>query len=168
VPVRSEIPDGRPPWGRFSQGDASDICAMRPTTRHRGGGSIPWLPLDDERERSHDLAPSWVHPPGVPAPFADVAVHVVEVPFVGHSFPDLMRLPVAVAPVPKLIGCNGETAVCIFAPQAVLDAAHAERFVRHPPLPGEVWINPPADQPDPRMLPLPRDTNLEQQLPQTG
>lgn len=61
------------------------------------------------------------------------------------------------------------------ARQAVLDAAyaaHPERFVRQPPrpqtLPQEVWINPPADGPEPRMLQLPRDTNLVPQLSQTG
>jgi putative transposase len=55
--------------------------------------------------------------------------------------------------------------------QAVLTAAHAahpERFVRHPPrplgLPTAVWINPPADRPEPRMLQLPRDTNSVEQL----
>jgi len=58
--------------------------------------------------------------------------------------------------------------------QAVLTAAHVahpERFVRHPPrplgLPSEVWINPPADGPEPRMLQLPRDTNFVPQLSQT-
>ena len=35
-------------------------------------------------------------------------------------------------------------------------------------LPGEVWINPPADGPEPRMLQLPRDTNFVPQLSQTG
>jgi transposase InsO family protein len=35
-------------------------------------------------------------------------------------------------------------------------------------LPAEVWINPPADRPEPRMLQLPRDTNLVSQLSQTG
>ena len=49
------------------------------------------------------------------------------------------------------------------ARQAVLSAAHAahpERFVQHAPrplpLPHAVWINPPADGPEPRMLQLPR------------
>jgi len=61
------------------------------------------------------------------------------------------------------------------ARQAVLTAAHVahpERFVRQPPrplaLPCEVWINPPADGPEPRMLQLPRDTNFVPQLSQTG
>jgi len=46
--------------------------------------------------------------------------------------------------------------------QTILDrayAAHPERFVCRPPrplpLPGEVWINPPADRPEPRVLNLP-------------
>ena len=34
-------------------------------------------------------------------------------------------------------------------------------------LPSEVWINPPADGPEPRMLQLPRDTNFVPQLSQT-
>jgi putative transposase len=58
--------------------------------------------------------------------------------------------------------------------QAVLAAAyatHPERFVRQPPqplpLPCQVWINPPADAPEPRMLQLPRDTNFVPQLSQT-
>jgi putative transposase len=38
-------------------------------------------------------------------------------------------------------------------------AAHPERFVRQPPrplpLPGEVWINPPANRPEPKVLELP-------------
>ncbi len=58
--------------------------------------------------------------------------------------------------------------------QAVLTAAHAahpERFVRHPPrpllLPGEVWSNPPADGPEPRMLQLQRDTTFVSQFSQT-
>ena len=50
-------------------------------------------------------------------------------------------------------------------------AAHPERFVGQPPrplaLPSEVWINPPADGPEPRMLQLPRDTNFVPQLSQT-
>jgi putative transposase len=61
------------------------------------------------------------------------------------------------------------------ARQAVLTAAyaaHPERFVRQPPrpmtLPNEVWINPPADGPEPRALELPRYTNFEPQLSQTG
>ena len=61
------------------------------------------------------------------------------------------------------------------ARQAVLDLAHAthpECFVRRRPrplpLPAEVWINRPADRPEPRMLQLPRYTNSEQQLSQTG
>ncbi|MFH1921607.1 MAG: hypothetical protein ABIP48_17215, partial [Planctomycetota bacterium] len=58
--------------------------------------------------------------------------------------------------------------------QAVLTAAyatHPERFVQHPPrplpLPREVWINPPADAPQPRILQLPRNTNFVPQLSQT-
>jgi putative transposase len=69
----------------------------------------------------------------------------------------------------------GQADAALAARQAVLTAAHAahpERFVRQPPrplaLPGEVWINPPADGPEPRMLQLPRDTNSEKQLSQTG
>jgi hypothetical protein len=31
----------------------------------------------------------------------------------------------------------------------------------------EVWINPPTDRPEPRMLQLPRDTNFVPQLSQT-
>jgi putative transposase len=69
----------------------------------------------------------------------------------------------------------GQAAAALAARQAVLDAAlaaHPERFVRHPPrpltLPAEVWINPPADQPEPRMLQLPHDTNFVPQLSQTG
>jgi transposase-like protein len=34
-------------------------------------------------------------------------------------------------------------------------------------LPSEVWINPPADGPEPRMLQLPRDTHFVPQLSQT-
>jgi len=59
--------------------------------------------------------------------------------------------------------------------QAVLTAAyaaHPERFVAKPPspipLPREVWINPPADRPEPRLLHLPRDTKFVSQLSQTG
>ena len=70
---------------------------------------------------------------------------------------------------------SGQAEAVLAARQAVLDAAHAahpERFVRPPPrpltLPDEVWINPPADRPEPRMLQLPRDTNFETQLSQTG
>jgi putative transposase len=69
----------------------------------------------------------------------------------------------------------GQAHTVLTARQAVLDAAHAahpERFVRRPPrplpLPHEVWINPPANRPEPRMLQLPRDTNFEPQLSQTG
>jgi putative transposase len=68
----------------------------------------------------------------------------------------------------------GQADTVLAARQAVLDAAHAahpERFVRRPPqpltLPREVWINPPADGPEPRMLQLPRDTNFVSQLSQT-
>jgi putative transposase len=69
----------------------------------------------------------------------------------------------------------GQADAALAARQAVLTAAHVahpERFVRQPPrplaLPGEVWINPPADGPEPRMLQLPRDTNFVPQLSQTG
>jgi len=69
---------------------------------------------------------------------------------------------------------SGQAETVLAARQAVLNAAyaaHPERFVRHPPrpltLPKEVWINPPADRPEPRMLQLPRDTNFKQQLSQT-
>ena len=69
---------------------------------------------------------------------------------------------------------SGQAETVLAARQAVLDAAHAahpERFVHRPPrpltLPAEVWINPPADRPEPRMLQLPRDTNFKQQLSQT-
>ena len=69
----------------------------------------------------------------------------------------------------------GQADAVLAARQAVLTAAHAahpERFVRQPPrplaLPREVWINPPADGPEPRMLQLPRDTNFVPQLSQTG
>ena len=70
---------------------------------------------------------------------------------------------------------HGRADAVLTARQAVLTAAHAahpERFVRQPPrplaLPREVWINPPADGSEPRMLQLPRDTNFETQLSQTG
>ena len=69
----------------------------------------------------------------------------------------------------------GQAEAVLTARQAVLTAAHAahpERFVGQPPrplaLPSEVWINPPADGPEPRMLQLPRDTNFDKQLSQTG
>ena len=67
----------------------------------------------------------------------------------------------------------GQADAALAARQVVLTAAHAahpERFVRQPPrpmaLPSEVWINPPADGPEPRMLQLPRDTNFVPQLSQ--
>jgi len=67
---------------------------------------------------------------------------------------------------PATVHC-GQAGAVLAARQAVLNTAHAahpERFVRHPPkplaLPREVWINPPADAPEPRILPLPRDTNF--------
>jgi putative transposase len=70
---------------------------------------------------------------------------------------------------------SGQAETVLAARQAVLHAAHAahpDRFVHGPPrplaLPAEVWINPPADHPEPRMLHLPRDTNFKQQLSQTG
>ena len=69
----------------------------------------------------------------------------------------------------------GQAAAVLAARQTVLTAAyavHPERFVGQPPrplaLPSKVWINPPADGPEPRMLQLPRDTNSEKQLSQTG
>ena len=69
---------------------------------------------------------------------------------------------------------HGQAEAALAARQAVLTAAyalHPERFVCRPPrplaLPSEVWINPPADGPEPRMLQLPRDTNSEKQLSQT-
>jgi len=68
----------------------------------------------------------------------------------------------------------GQADKVLAARQAILTTAHAahpERFVRQPPrplaLPSEVWINPPADGPEPRMLQLPRDTNFAPQLSQT-
>jgi len=70
---------------------------------------------------------------------------------------------------------HGRADAVLAARQAVLTAAHAahpERFVRQPPrpltLPSEVWINPPADGSEPRMLQLPRDTKFVPQLSQTG
>jgi putative transposase len=70
---------------------------------------------------------------------------------------------------------HGQADTVLAARQAVLTAAlaaHPERFVRQPPnplpLPPEVWINPPADGLKPRILELPRDTNLVPQLSQTG
>jgi putative transposase len=69
----------------------------------------------------------------------------------------------------------GQAEKVLAARQAVLTEAHGahpERFVHGIPqplqLPGEVWINPPADGPEPRMLQLPRDTNSEKHLSQTG
>ena len=69
----------------------------------------------------------------------------------------------------------GQADAVLAARKAVLTAAHAahpERFVRRPPqplpLPREVWINPPADRPEPRMLQLPRYTNSDEELSQTG
>jgi putative transposase len=68
---------------------------------------------------------------------------------------------------------HGQAEAALAARQTVLAAAyadHPERFVRqHPrplPLPGEVWINPPANAPEPRMLLLPQDTNIVPQLSQ--
>jgi putative transposase len=70
---------------------------------------------------------------------------------------------------------HGRAENVLAARQAVLAAAHAahpERFVRQPPrpllLPSEVWINPPADGIQPRILQLQRDTNFVSQLSQTG
>lgn len=69
---------------------------------------------------------------------------------------------------------HGQADMVLAARQKVLAGAyaeHPERFVRQPPkpmaLPGEVWINPPADAPEPRMLQLPLDTNFVPQLSQT-
>jgi hypothetical protein len=69
----------------------------------------------------------------------------------------------------------GQAAAVLAARQTVLTAAyaaHPERFVCQLPrplaLPSKVWINPPADGPEPRMLQLPCDTNSEKQLSQTG
>ena len=66
----------------------------------------------------------------------------------------------------------GQADAILAARQTVLDAAHPERFVRHPPqplpLPREVWINPPADRPEPRALQLSCYTNFQKQLSQTG
>jgi putative transposase len=69
----------------------------------------------------------------------------------------------------------GQAETVLAARQAVLNTAHAahpERFVHGTPqplhLPAEVWINPPADGPEPRMLQLPCDTNSDKQLSQTG
>jgi putative transposase len=56
---------------------------------------------------------------------------------------------------------HGQAEATLAARQAVLTAAytaHPERFVCQPPrplpLPGEVWINPPANAPEPRILQL--------------
>jgi hypothetical protein len=61
--------------------------------------------------------------------------------------------------------------VCLDKKHKEAYATHPERFVRQPPrplpLPREVWINPPADGPEPRILQLPRDTNFVPQLSQT-
>jgi putative transposase len=69
---------------------------------------------------------------------------------------------------------HGQADAVLARRQAVLTAAyaaHPERFVGQPPrplpLPREVWINPPADGPEPRMLQLPRDTIFVPQLSQT-
>ena len=70
---------------------------------------------------------------------------------------------------------HGQAAKVLAARQTVLTAAyaaHPERFVGQPPqplaLPSKVWINPPADGLEPRMLQLQCDTNFEKQLSQTG
>jgi putative transposase len=70
---------------------------------------------------------------------------------------------------------TGQAEAVLAARQAVLDAAyaaHPERFVGQSPrplaLPVEVWINPPADGPEPRVLEIPRYTKLDEQLSQTG
>ncbi len=69
----------------------------------------------------------------------------------------------------------GQAQAILAERQRALTAAHTrnpERFVHGPPrplpLPGEVRINPPADGLQPRMLQLPRDTNFESELSQTG
>jgi putative transposase len=69
----------------------------------------------------------------------------------------------------------GQAHAILAARQTVLDAAHAahpERFVRRPPqplpLPRKVWINPPANRPEPRALPLSCYTNFQKQLSHTG
>ena len=69
---------------------------------------------------------------------------------------------------------HGQADSVLAARQTVLDAAyaaHPDRFVRQPPqplkLPSEVWINPPADGPEPRTLELPRYTNFDEELSQT-
>jgi len=63
---------------------------------------------------------------------------------------------------------HGQADAVLAARQAVLNAAcaaHPERFVRKPPRPlsppTEVWINPPADGPEPRTLESPRYTNSD-------
>jgi putative transposase len=68
----------------------------------------------------------------------------------------------------------GQAETVLAGRQTVLNAAyaaHPERFVGQPPrplaLPNEVWINPPADGPEPRMLQLPNDTNFVPQLSQS-
>jgi putative transposase len=70
---------------------------------------------------------------------------------------------------------HGQAQTVLAARQGVLTAAHEahpERFVGQPPrpltLPRAVYINPPADAPDPRVLQLPRDTNFVPQLSQTS
>ena len=70
---------------------------------------------------------------------------------------------------------TGQAELVLAAWQVVLDVAyatHPERFVGQPPrppvLPREVWINPPADGPEPRMLQLPCYTNSVPKLSQTG
>ena len=70
---------------------------------------------------------------------------------------------------------HGQTDAVLAARQAGLNAAyaaHPERFVRKPPRPlsppSEVWINPPADGSEPRTLELPRYTNSDEELSQTG
>ena len=69
---------------------------------------------------------------------------------------------------------HAQADAALAARQAVLDAtyaAHPERFVRQPPqplkLPTEVWINPPADGPEPRTLELPLYTDFDEELSQT-
>jgi putative transposase len=67
----------------------------------------------------------------------------------------------------------GQAGTVHAARQHVLNAAHAahpERFVHHPPrplpLPPEVWINPPADQPQPRIFDLRATLNSVPQVSQ--
>jgi hypothetical protein len=75
---------------------------------------------------------------------------------------DLDNAPISVLPVPKApanhLGFVDRSHLQI-APTLAEGATQA--------LSGEVWINPPADGPEPRMLQLPRDTNFVPQLSQS-